>query len=313
MVAEGVLQFLGRRLAVAIPTMLVIATLAFGLLHATPGGPFDTAKRMPPEIQRSIEAKYHLDEPLWRQYLRYLNDLAHGELGPSFQYRNTSVNELIRAGLPVDAVVGSLALLTALGVGGLTGLVAALRRDSLWDHVPMACAVLGISIPVFVTGPLLILVFAVRLHWLPGGDWRGGELRYLLLPVAALALPYTAYIARLVRAAAIEVFASPFIRTARAKGLPTRTVVLRHALRPVLIPLVSFLGPAFASVLSGSIIIESVFGLPGIGRYFLTGAINRDYTLVVGITVLYGALIIAFNLLADVCYAWLDPRIRLHS
>ncbi|MGO8858920.1 MAG: oligopeptide ABC transporter permease OppB [Steroidobacteraceae bacterium] len=307
------LKFLGRRLVVAIPTMLVIATLAFGLLHATPGGPFDTAKRMPPEIQRSIEAKYHLDEPLWRQYLRYLNDLAHGDLGPSFQYRNTSVNELIRAGLPVDAVVGSLALLTAMLVGGLTGIVAALRRNGFWDHVPMFFAALGISIPVFVTGPLLILVFAVQLHWLPSGDWRGGEVRYLLLPVIALALPYTAYIARMVRGAAIEVFTSPFIRTARAKGLPTRTVVLRHALRPVLMPLVSFLGPAFASVLTGSIIIESVFGLPGIGRYFLTGAINRDYTLVVGITVLYGALIIAFNLLADLCYAWLDPRVRLQS
>jgi oligopeptide transport system permease protein len=306
-------RFLGRRLVVAIPTMLVIATLAFGLLHATPGGPFDTAKRMPPEIQRSIEAKYHLDEPLWRQYLRYLNDLAHGDLGPSFQYRNTSVNELIRAGLPVDAVVGSLALVTALLVGGFAGTVAALKQNGLADYVPMFFAVLGISIPVFVTGPLLILVFAVQLHWLPSGDWRGGEIRYLVLPVIALALPYTAYIARMVRGAAVEVFTSPFILTARAKGLPTRTVVLRHALRPVLIPLVSFLGPAFASVLTGSIIIESVFGLPGVGRYFLTGAINRDYTLVVGITVLYGALIIAFNLLADLCYVWLDPRVRLQS
>ena len=307
------LRFLGRRLGLAIPTMLLIATIGFGLLHATPGGPFDTAKRMPPEIQHSIEAKYHLDEPLWRQYLRYMSDLAHGDLGPSFQYRNTSVNELIRTGLPVDAVVGGLALATAMLVGGVTGTVAALRRNGAWDHVPMFFAVLGISIPVFVTGPLLILVFAVQLQWLPGGDWRGGEIRYLVLPVIALALPYTAYIARMVRGAAIEVFASPFIRTARAKGLPTRTVVLRHALRPMLMPLVSFLGPAFASVLTGSIIIEAVFGLPGIGRYFLTGAMNRDYTLVVGITVLYGALIIAFNLLADLCYVWLDPRVRLHA
>jgi oligopeptide transport system permease protein len=307
------LKFLGSRLMLAIPTMLVIATLAFGLLHATPGGPFDTAKRMPPEIQRSIEAKYHLDEPLWRQYLRYLGDLAHGDLGPSFQYRNTSVNELIRSGFPVDAVVGSLALLAAMLVGGFVGTVAALRRSRFFDYGPMFLAVLGISIPVFVTGPLLILVFAVQLHWLPSGDWRGGEVRYLLLPVAALALPYIAYIARMTRGAAIEVFASPFILTARAKGLPARTLILRHALRPVLMPLVSFLGPAFASVLTGSIVIESVFGLPGIGKYFLTGAINRDYTLVVGITVLYGALIIAFNLLADLCYAWLDPRVRLQS
>ena len=305
------LRYLANRLLIAIPTLIVIATLAFGLLHATPGGPFDTAKRMPAAIQRTIEAKYHLDEPLWRQYLRYMNDLAHGDLGPSFQYRNTSVNELIHQGLAVDATVGLLALVTAMIVGGLTGMLAALRCNTLWDYVPMFFAGLGISVPVFVVGPVLILVFAVQLHWLPSGDWRSGSIQYLILPVAALALPYTAYIARMVRGAAIEVLAAPFIRTARAKGLPTRTIVLRHALRPVLLPLVSFLGPAFAGVLTGSIIIESRFGLPGIGRYFLTGAINRDYTLVVGITVLYGVLIIVFNLLADLCYAWLDPRVRL--
>jgi len=305
------LKFLGRRLLIALPTLLVIATLAFGLLHATPGGPFDSAKQMPAEIQRSIEAKYHLDEPLWRQYLRYMNDLAHGDLGPSFQYRNTSVNELIRAGLPVDAWVGSLALLIAVLAGGLCGFLAALKRDTRWDYVPMFFAALGIALPVFVVAPLLVLVFAVQLRWLPSGDWRAGEFRYWILPVLALALPYTAYIARMVRGAAIEVLSSPFIRTARAKGLTTRTVILRHALRPVLMPLVSFLGPAFAGVLTGSIIIESVFGLPGIGRYFLIGAINRDYTLVVGITVLYGVLIIVFNLLADLSYALLDPRVRL--
>jgi oligopeptide transport system permease protein len=177
----------------------------------------------------------------------------------------------------------------------------------------MFFAALGISLPTFIIGPLLILVFAIRLHWLPSGDWVTGSVRYLVLPVVALALPYTAYIARMVRGAAIEVMASPFIRTARAKGLPGRTVILRHALRPILTPLVSFLGPAFVGVLTGSIIIETVFGLPGIGRYFVQGAVNRDYTLVVGITVLYGALIIVFNLLADLCYAWLDPRVRLHS
>ena len=222
-----------------------------------------------------------------------------------------SVNELIRQGLPVDAQVGSLALLLALLVGGACGLLAALRRGSRWDLVPMFFAVLGVSVPVFVTAPMLILVFAVQLHWLPSGDWRAGSPSYMILPVVALALPYTAYVARMVRGAAIEVLTSPYIRTARAKGLTGRAVILRHALRPVLTPLVSFLGPAFAGVLTGSIIVESVFGLPGIGRYFLNGAINRDYTLVVGITVLYGALIIAFNLLADLCYAWLDPRVRL--
>ncbi|HTY93902.1 MAG TPA: oligopeptide ABC transporter permease OppB [Steroidobacteraceae bacterium] len=307
------LRFLLNRLLTAIPTLLIIATLAFALLHATPGGPFDSAKRMPPAIQASIEARYHLDEPLWRQYARYLGDLAHGDLGPSFQYRDTSVNSLIRQGLPVDATIGVCALLLALLAGGASGILAALHRNGARDHALMFVASLGISLPTFVIGPLLILVFAVQLHWLPSGDWVAGSIGHLILPVVALALPYTAYIARMVRGAAIEVFASPFIRTARAKGLPRHTVILRHALRPILTPLVSFLGPAFAGVLTGSIVIESVFGLPGIGRYFVTGAVNRDYTLVVGITILYGVLIIAFNLLADLCYAWLDPRVRLHS
>lgn len=307
------LRYLAERLLTAVPTLIIIATLAFALLHATPGGPFDSAKRIPPQIERSIEAQYHLDEPLWRQYLRYMGSLARGDLGPSYQYRDTTVNELIRQGFPVDATIGTCALLAALLLGSLFGIVAALRRDTTWDYVPMLFASLGIALPVFVVGPLLILVFAVTLHWLPSGDWRSGSVRYLILPVAALALPYMAYVARMVRGAALEVLTSPFIRTARAKGLPLRTVILRHALRPILTPVVSFIGPAFAGVLTGSIIIESVFGLPGIGRYFLTGAINRDYTLVVGITVLYGALIIVCNLLADLCYAWLDPRVRLHS
>jgi oligopeptide transport system permease protein len=306
-------RFLFKRLLIAIPTLLLIATLAFGLLHTTPGGPFDTGRRMPAAIQRSIEAKYHLDEPLWRQYVRYIGDLLHGDLGPSFQYRNTSVNELIRVGLPVDVEVGSLAIGIAILLGGSLGLMAAVRRNTLWDTAARFLATLFVSVPVFVVSPLLILVFAVELNWLPSGDWHSGEPRHLVLPVIALALPYIAYIARMTRGAALEVLGSPFVRTARAKGLPARTVILRHVLRPVLIPLVSFLGPAFAGVLTGSIIVESVFGLPGIGRYFLTGAVNRDYTLVVGITVLYGALIIAFNLLADLCYAWIDPRARLET
>jgi oligopeptide transport system permease protein len=303
--------FLWRRLLTAIPTLLLIATLAFVLLHLTPGGPFDSDKVLVPQIQRSIEARFHLDEPVWRQYLRYLIDLAHGDLGPSFQYRNTSVNELIAQGLPVDAAIGSVGLLIALLAGGCAGLLAATRPGSWRDHVPMGLAMLGISLPVFVTAPLLILVFAMRLQWLPAGDWVSGSWRHLLLPAVALALPYTAYIARIVRAAAIDALRSPFMRAARAKGLPSRTLLLRHALRPTLLPLVSFLGPALAGVLTGSIVVEQVFGLPGIGRYFLTGALNRDYTLVTGITVLYGALIIGLNLLVDLAHAWLDPRLRV--
>ena len=304
------LRFLLRRLATAIPTLLVIATLAFTLLHLTPGGPFDSGKVLVPQIQHNIEARFHLDEPLWRQYLRYLGDLARGDLGPSFTYRNESVNDMIAQGLPIDAAVGGTALLIALLAGGGAGLLAAMRPGSRRDRGLMGLATLGISVPVFVTAPLLILVFAMRLHWLPAGDWVAGSWRHLLLPSLALALPYTAYIARIVRAAAVDALRDPCILAARARGLPPRIIVLRHALRPTLVPLVSFLGPALAGVLTGSIVIEQVFGLPGIGRFFVTGALNRDYTLVTGITVLYGALIIALNLLVDLCYAWLDPRVR---
>lgn len=306
-------RFLLRRLLTAIPTLLVIATLAFMLLHLTPGGPFDSDKVLVPQIQHAIEARFHLDEPVWRQYLRYLADLAHGDLGPSFQYRNTSVNELIAQGLPVDAAIGGSAMLIALLAGGGIGLLAATRPGSWRDQLPMGLAMLGISLPVFVTAPLLILLFAIRLHWLPAGDWVAGSWRHLLLPSLALALPYTAYIARIVRAAALDALGQPWMRTAQAKGLPTHTIVLRHALRPTLVPLVSFLGPALAGVLTGSIVIEQVFGLPGIGRFFVTGALNRDYTVVTGITVLYGALIIGLNLLVDLCYAWLDPRVRTRT
>jgi len=304
-----VLRYLLRRLAGAVPTLLLIATLAFAMLHAAPGGPFDTEKRMLPEIQRSIEARYHLDEPLWKQYGRYLGNLARGDLGPSYQYRSTSVNELIAQGFPVDVAVGGSALLIAVLVGGGIGMIAALRRNSLSDYALMGIAVLGISIPTFVIGPLLRLVFAIWLHWLPPGDWGGFS--HLVLPAVALACPYTAYCARLMRGSMLEVLGSPFIRTARAKGLSQPVILLRHALKPALLPLVSYLGPAIAGVITGSIIIETVFGLPGIGRYFTTGALNRDYTLVMGITVLYGVIIILCNLLVDLCYAWLDPRVRL--
>jgi oligopeptide transport system permease protein len=305
-------RFLLRRLLSALPTLLVIATLAFALLHLTPGGPFDSDRTLVPQIQHAIEAHYHLDEPLWRQYLRYLHDLAHGDLGPSFQYRDTSVNQLIAQGLPIDLSIGACAIAFALLVGGSIGLGAASRPGAVRDRLPMTLAMIGISVPTFVVAPLLILVFAMRLHWLPSGDWVAGSWRHLLLPALALALPYTAFIARIVRASALDVMGSPFIRSARAKGLGGSAVLLRHALRPTLMPLVSYLGPALASILTGSIVIEQVFGLPGIGRFFINGALNRDYTLVMGLTLLYGVLIIAGNLLVDLCYAWLDPRVRLN-
>jgi oligopeptide transport system permease protein len=300
-----------RRVLVAIPTMLLITTLGFALLHAAPGGPFDADKRMLPAIQRVIEARYHLNEPVWRQYLRYLAQLAHGDFGPSFQYRGTSVNDIIEQGLPVDVTVGLAALGLALLIGGGVGVRAALREGSGWDLGPMALAAIGISVPLFVIAPLLVLIFAVTLHWLPAGDWVAGSPSHLVLPALALAMPYIGYIARLMRGSTLEVLHSSFIRTAHAKGLPGAHILWHHALRPALTPLVSFLGPAFAGLLTGSIVVETVFGLPGIGRFFITAALNRDYTLVMGITVLYGALIILCNLLADLCYACLDPRVRL--
>ena len=305
------LRYVLRRLLTTVPTLLLVATLAFALLHLAPGGPFSSEKNLLPAIQHSLDAQYHLDEPLWRQYLRYLRDLAHGDLGPSFQYRGVSVNEIIAQGFPVDVTVGLSAIALALLAGVAIGINAALHHGTGWDYGAMAIAIAGISMPVFIVAPLLILVFAVDLHWLPAGDWVHGSMKHLVLPAVALALPYTAYIARIMRAGTLEVLNSAYIRTARAKGLSSRRVIWRHALRPTLTPLVSFLGPAIAGVVTGSIVVESVFGLPGIGRYFLTGALNRDYTLVIGITVLYGGLIVLFNLLVDLCYAWIDPRVRL--
>jgi oligopeptide transport system permease protein len=304
------LSFVGKRLLVAIPTLLVIITLAFALLHAAPGGPFDSDKVLVPEIRAAIEARYHLDESVPMQYLRYLGGVVRGDFGPSFQYQDSSVNDLIAQGLPIDLTIGLLAMGLALLIGVPLGVLAALRRNTVWDRAASAIALLGISVPTYVTAPLLVLLFAVSLRWLPAGDWGEGALRNLVLPVVALSLPYVAYIARLLRASLLDVLHTPWVRTARAKGMPWRTVLLRHALRPALLPLVAFLGPATVGVITGSIAIETVFGLPGIGRFFVDGAFNRDYTVVMGVTILYGVLIVLANLLADVVQALLDPRMR---
>ena len=304
-------RFLLLRLAGAVPTLLIVCTLSFFLLHAAPGGPFDSDRLLAPAVRSAIEARYHLDEPLPRQYWHFLRQLAHGDLGPSLQYRGITVNRVLADSLPIDIAVGVSAMLIALLLGGAAGIAAAWHRGRPLDRWIMAIAMIGVSTPVFVSGPILVLVFAVKLHWLPAGDWVRGHPTYFILPAVALALPYTAYVARLLRSSVSEVLASPYIRAARAKGLSDWQLLLRHALRPALTPLVSFLGPAFAGVLTGSIVIESLFGLPGIGRYFVLAAMNRDYTMVMGITIVYGAAIIAFNLLADLCYAWIDPRVRL--
>nr|WP_206202665.1 oligopeptide ABC transporter permease OppB [Thioalkalivibrio sp. XN279] len=298
-------RFLG-----AIPTLLILVTLAFFMIRAAPGGPFDAEKALPPEIEANLRAAYHLDEPLVQQFGRYVLNLAQGDFGPSFQYKDYSVTELIAAGFPVSLRLGGSAMILALLVGVTAGTIAALRQNSRTDHAVMAVSMTGISIPNFVMAPLLILLFAVTLGWLPAGGIGDGSLRYLVLPVISLALPQIAYIARLTRGSMIEVLRSNFIRTARAQGLPERTVILRHALKPVLLPVVSYLGPATAAVITGSVVIEQIFGVPGLGRYFVQGALNRDYTLVMGVVVFYGALIILFNLLVDLVYAWLDPKVK---
>lgn len=304
------LHYALKRLAGAIPTLLLLVTLAFFLMRLAPGGPFDSERALPPAIEASLQAQYHLDAPLWDQYLRYLGNLLRGDLGPSFQYRDYTVNELIAIGFPVSALLGGLALVLALVLGLAAGLYAGLHRNRPADHGVMAAAMTGISIPNFVLAPLLVLVFAIYLDWLPAGGW-GLSATQIVLPVLALALPQVAYIARLTRAALVEVLGSPWIRTAHAKGLPPRLIILRHALKPVLLPVVSYLGPATAGVLTGSVVIEQIFGLPGLGRYFVQGALNRDYTLVLGVVVFYGALIILLNLLVDLAYGWLDPKVRV--
>jgi oligopeptide transport system permease protein len=299
-----------QRLATAVPTLLVLVTLTFFLMRAAPGGPFDRERKLPPEIERALMAEYHLDESLPRQYLRYLGGLVRGDLGPSFQYEGYRVTELIAQGLPVSATLGALAMTLALALGLPLGTAAALRHRRWPDHTLMGFAVLGVSIPSYVIAPLLVLAFAVTLRWLPAGGWEAGRASDVVLPVVALALPQVSSIARLIRGSLLDVLHQPYIRTARAKGLPPRLVLLRHAARPALIPLLSYLGPATAGILTGSVVVEQVFDLPGIGRYFVQGALNRDYTLVLGVVVVYGALIIACNFLVDLAYGVLDPRMR---
>lgn len=304
------LRYTLLRLLGAIPTLLLVIILAFLMVHAAPGGPFDDERVLPPENAAAIEAAYHLDEPLPRQFGRYLVGLLHGDLGPSYRYVDYSVAELIGTGFPLSLQIGVLAMLLALLLGISAGTVAALRQGTLLDRVVMSFAMTGLSIPVFVVAPVLVLLLAVKLHWLPAG-WSGnpGAARYVL-PVITLALPQIAYIARLTRASMIDVLGRDFIRTARAQGLGTKTIIRVHALKPAMLPVLSYMGPAIAAVLTGSVVVEEVFGIPGLGQFFVRGALNRDYTLVLGIVIFYATLIIALNLLVDILYGVIDPRVR---
>ena len=306
---EGLLQHAVERLMGLVPTLLVLITIALFLIRIAPGGPFDGEKVLPPEIQANLEAKYHLDEPLLQQYFRYVGDVISGDFGPSFQYKDWSVNELIARGFPVSATIGGLAMLLAFFIGTGVGVFAALKQNTPMDYSVMGVAMLGISIPNFVIAPLLILGLAIYGGWLPASGWDWTWQR-MVLPVVTLALPAIAYIARLTRGSMIEILHSNFIRTARAKGLPESQVILRHALKPALLPVISYMGPATAVLMTGSVVVERIYNIPGLGSYFVQGALNRDYTLVMGVVVFYGIVIILFNFIVDLLYAWLNPRIR---
>jgi len=306
---ENLLRHATTRFLGLVPTLLVLITIAFFLIRVAPGGPFDSEKVLPPEIRANLDAKYHLDEPLLQQYFRYLGQIISGDFGPSFQYKDWTVNELIARGFPVSGTIGGLAMLLACVIGTLIGIAAALKQNTMLDYSIMGVAMLGISIPTFVVAPLLILGIAVYAGWLPAGGWDWSWQR-MVLPVVTLALPVIAYIARLMRGSMIEVLHSNYIRTARAKGLPEHVVIRRHALKSAILPVISYLGPATAGLITGSVVIERIFSIPGLGSYFVQGALNRDYTLVMGVVIFYGVVITVLNFIVDLLYAWLNPRIR---
>jgi oligopeptide transport system permease protein len=304
------LSYALRRIATALPTLLVIITLSFALQRLAPGGPFDQEQTLTPAVRANLDRVYGLDRPLAVQFARYLGALAHGDFGPSLSQRDFTVAELIGQGLPLSATLGLAAVMLAILVGIPAGIAAALGRGGATDHALTALATLGIALPTFVTGPALGLLFGLRLHWLPVAGWERGSARYLVLPVVTLALPVAAYLARLTRASLLEVLRTGYVRSARARGLGPGRVLWRHALPPALLPAVSYLGPAVAFVVTGSLVIETVFGLPGSGRYLVQGAIDRDYPLVMGMIIVYAGLTLALNLAADLLYGWLDPGAR---
>lgn len=303
-------SFIIRRLLVAVPTVLALITVSFVLMHAAPGGPFTNERNVPEAVMENIEAKYNLDKPLWQQYFIYVGNVAQGDLGPSFRYKDFTVNELIESSFPRSAYIGAWSFLFVVVFGVGLGVLAALKQNRWPDYTVMTAAMTGVVFPNFVMAPLLVLLFAVTLRWLPAGGWEGGQVEYIVMPIIAMATSYIAQVARITRSSMIETLRSPFIRTARAKGIPRYKIVLRHALKPALIPVVSYLGPAFVGIITGSVIIDQVFSTGGIGQHFVNGAINRDYSLILGITILVGILTIMFNAVVDILYTWLDPRVR---
>jgi oligopeptide transport system permease protein len=305
------LRFLLRRLLVAIPTLLLVVTVAFFMMRAAPGSPFDNERQLTPEIKQRVEAKYGMDRPLGEQYVRYLGEAVRGDFGPSLKYKDKSVLDVLKENYPVSLKLGLSAILLAALIGVSLGVIAALRQNKSADYLTMAIAILGVCIPTFVTAPLLVLAFASKLGWLPTAGWNNGALANMVLPVVVLALPQIAIISRLTRAGMIEVLRSNYVRTARAKGLSEARIVRKHALRAALLPLVSYLGPACAGLITGSLVVEKIFNLPGLGKFFVISALQRDYTVVMGMVIFYATLILVLNLIADLLYSVLDPRVRL--
>ena len=305
------LRFIGRRLLVAIPTLFLVVTVAFFMMRAAPGSPFDGDRKLSPEIEANVMAKYGMDKPLGQQYVDYISGVARGDLGPSLKYKDKSVLQILDENYGVSLTLGLSAIIVASIIGVTLGVLAALRQNRGVDYGVTAIAILGVCIPTFVTAPLLVLVFASKLGWAPSAGWNDGALANLILPVTVLALPQIAIISRLTRAGMIEVLQSNYVRTARAKGLPARSIVGKHALRAAILPLVSYLGPACAGLLTGSLVVEKIFNLPGLGKFFVISALQRDYTVVMGMVIVYATLVLVLNLLADLLYAALDPRVKL--
>lgn len=310
------LKYILKRLLQAIPTLFIVITLSFFMMRLAPGGPFDGDRQLPPEIEANLMRSYGLDKPLLVQYGHYLNSLAHGDLGPSFKDKDHTVNEQLAQGIPASVSIGLSAMALALIIGLPLGIMAALRRNRFVDYAVMGMALSGIAVPSFVLAPLMAIFFGLMLRWLPVSGWptvgQGmlSYIPYMVLPVIALSIQQIAYIARMMRASMIEVLGQPYIRTARAKGLSTFQIIWHHALRPAMLPILSYLGPAITGIITGSVVVEKIFSVPGVGSYFVQGATNRDYTLVMGTVVLYATIIIVMNLLVDLLYAFVDPQVR---
>ena len=304
-------KFILNRLGIAIPTILILIVISFILMHNAPGGPFTSEKPLPEQVLKNINEKYGLDQPMYIQMYRYVQGIViNFDFGPSFRYKDRSVNDIIAQGFPVTLKYGSWSFLFAVTIGIALGIIAAIRQNSIFDYLSVGFSISAQVLPNFVMAPILVLIFTLYLGWLPGGGWEGGKIQFVIMPVIALSTSYLASIARLTRSSMLEVLNSNFIRTAKAKGLPKYKIILFHALKPTLLPVISYLGPAFVGMITGSVVIDMFFSTGGIGLHFVNGALNRDYSTIMGITILVGCLTITFNLLVDILYAWIDPKIR---